>query len=599
MISKYLLALLLIAPHAIAGAMAPMQIKVETTGISDILEAEVKSDLSLFYLRGDPLISPSLMDVYIDRAEEEIALALQPYGYYNPIIRSHKHFENNTWRVVFDIQQGQPVVIQNIHIHLEGAGKTNPQIIKQIQKFPLEIGDVFSHETYEAGKKNILGQAILSGFLSAEFTEHRVEVDVDSQQASIHLVLDTQDMYFFGQTTFTDSQLSHCLLNRYVTYNINNPFSAQELVLLEDRLRKSDYFSQVNVQSHPDHDQFRVPILVELQDNKPNHYIFGIGYGTDLGARGKAGYLRRRVNSSGHKFQAEVQLSQKIEKKSEEQQSSKLFQKYEANYIIPGKHPYTDKITLHTEYIEEEYPGKHVGVDVDSFELGISEKRDIYGWERTLDLTFLKEKSVSSSTNTERKDTLLIPMLEIKKSIRDNPNNPKNGSTRIFRVKGSVENVGSDISFAQIYYQHRWLHTFENDIKSLFRIELGATTPQTEDKVPLSQRFFAGGDTSIRGFGYRTLPAETEKEGIRQPVGGSYLFISSLELSKPIKAPLGAHIFVDTGNAFRNSTDNLQVGVGAGLSYDTPFGPIKFSIAKPLTNAANSWRIHATFGPEV
>ncbi len=582
MISKYLLALLLIAPHTISGAMAPMQIKVETTGISDVLEEEVKSDLSLFYLRGDPLISPSLMDVYIDRAEEEIALALQPYGYYNPIILSHKHFENNTWRVVFDIQQGQPVVIQDIHIHLEGTGKNNPQIIKQIQKFPLEIGDVFSHETYEAGKKNILGQAILSGFLSAEFTEHRVEVDVDSQQASIYLVLDTRDIYFFEQTTFTDSQLSHCLLNRYVTYNINDPFSAQELVLLEDRLRKSDYFSQVNVQSHPNHDQFRVPILVELQDNKPNHYIFGLGYGTDTGARGKAGYLRRRVNSSGHKFQTEVQLSQ-------------IFQKIEANYIIPGKRPYSDKITLHTEYIEDEYSDK----PVDSFELGISEKRDIYGWERTLDLTFLKEKSVSFSTNAKRKDKLLIPMLELKKSIRDNPNNPKNGSTRIFRVKGSVENIGSDISFAQIYYQHRWLHTFDNNIKSLFRIELGATTPQTEDKVPLSQRFFAGGDTSIRGFGYRSLPAEIDKEGIRQPVGGAYLFISSLEFSRPIKAPLGAHVFVDTGNAFRNSTDNLQVGVGAGLSYDTPFGPIKFSIAKPLTNAANSWRIHATFGPEV
>jgi len=581
MISKYLLAILLTVPH-IACAMAPMQIKVETTGISDVLEEEIKSDLSLYYLRGDPLISPSLMDVYIDRAEEEIALALQPYGYYNPIIRSHKHFENNSWRIVFDIEQGQPVVIQNVHIQLEGPGKNNPQIIEQIEKFPLTSGDVFSHETYEAGKKNILGQAVLSGFLSAEFTKHLVEVDLDTQKASISLILNTQEMYFFGQTTFSDTQLSNKLLNRYLTYDSNAPFSAQELVQLEDRLHKSDYFSQVNVQSNPNHEKFCVPILVELQDNKPNHYTFGLGYGTDTGARGKAGYLRRHMNSRGHKFQTEVQLSQ-------------IFQKIEANYIIPGKRPYSDKITLHTEYIEDEISDK----PVDSFEIGISEKREIYGWERTLDLTFLKEKSVYFNTDNKRRDKLLIPMLELKKSIRDNPNNPKNGSTRIFRVTGSVENIGSDLSFAQIYYQHRWLHTFENDLKSLFRIELGATTPQTEDKLPLSQRFYAGGDTSIRGFGYRTLPAQKKIGNIDQSVGGSYLFISSLELSKPIKAPLGAHVFVDTGNAFRNSTDNLQVGVGAGLSYDTHFGPIKFSIAKPVTNAANSWRIHATFGPEV
>tara|TARA_R110002110_G_scaffold415807_1_gene656405 strand:+ start:11250 stop:13013 length:1764 start_codon:yes stop_codon:yes gene_type:complete len=581
-IPKCLLTLLLILPNPISWAIAPMQIKVKMTGISEVLQEEVKSDLSLYYLRGDPVISPSLMDVYIDRAEEEIALALQPYGYYNPIIHSHKKFENNNWQIVFNIQQGSPVVIKNIHIQLLGQGKNNAELNKKVQAFPLKIGDVFSHETYELGKKNILGNAVLLGFLSAEFTEHRVEVDVDSQQAQIYLQLDTNAMYYFGQTRFSDSQLNNSLLNRYITYDIDDSFSAKKLVLLEDRLRKSDYFKQVNIQSLPDHEQFRVPVLVELEDNKPNHYILGIGYGTDTGARGKAGYLRRRVNSSGHKFQTEVQLSQ-------------IFQKIEADYIIPGKRPYSDKITLHTEYIEDEYSDK----PVDSFELGISEKRDIYGWERTLDLTFLKEQSVSFSTNTKRKDKLLIPMLEVKKSIRDDPNNPKNGTTRIFKVKGSVENIGSDISFAQIYYQHRWLHTFENDIKSLFRIELGATTPQTEDKVPLSQRFFAGGDTSIRGFAYRSLPAEIDKDDVRQPVGGSYLFISSLEFSKPIKAPLGGHVFVDTGNAFRSSRDNLQVGVGVGLNYDTRFGPIKFSVAKPLTNAANSWRIHATFGPEV
>ena len=145
MLPKYLLALLLALSHTISWAMAPMQIKVEMTGISDVLQEEVKSDLSLYYLRGDPVISPSLMDVYIDRAEEEIALALQPYGYYNPIIRSHKHFEHNSWHIVFDIQQGRPVVIKDIHIHIIGDGKDNAELNQKVQAFPLTVGDVFSH----------------------------------------------------------------------------------------------------------------------------------------------------------------------------------------------------------------------------------------------------------------------------------------------------------------------------------------------------------------------------------------------------------------------------------------------------------------------
>lgn len=566
----------------IAQAIAPMQIKVEITGISDALEEQVRQELSLFYLRGDPVISPSLMDVYLDRAEEEIAFALEPHGYYNPTIRSQKVFKDNHWYVTFRVEQGKPVVIRSLNIDIIGGGKHFSLLNEKKRTFQVQVGDILTHESYESAKKELLNTAVLSGFLSAEFTTHIVEVDADQNTAEISLVLDTAAMYYFGPTQFSNSALQPDFLQRYLHYKPGDSFSADNLVILEERLRKSDYFSQVNIHSQPDHDNFNVPISVELEDNKPNHYLLGIGYGTDTGARGKVGYLRRRVNSSGHKFQTEIQLSE-------------IFQKIEATYTIPGKRPYSDSIILRTEYIEDEYSEK----PVDSFELGLSEKRDIYGWERTLSLVYLKEESVSFITNAKRKDTLLMPMLELKKSIRDNPNNPRNGTTRIFRIKGSLENVGSDISFAQIYYQQRWLHTFENDLKSLLRLELGATAPQTEDKVPLSQRFFAGGDTSIRGFGFRSLPAEIDIDDVTQPVGGSYLLISSLELSRPIRAPLSGHIFVDAGNAFRTSRDNIQVGVGAGFSYDTRFGPIKLSVAKPLTNAASSWRIHASFGPEV
>uniref|UniRef100_A0A0Q9YNT7 Translocation and assembly module subunit TamA n=2 Tax=Candidatus Berkiella cookevillensis TaxID=437022 RepID=A0A0Q9YNT7_9GAMM len=579
---KLLLCCLITLTSNTVSAIEPVSLSVKINGVSEDIEKHIRSDMSLQHLRSDPAISESVLEYYIERAIQEITVSLQPYGFYNPHITARKSFKKNRWLISFSVDKGPVVQIETIDIQIEGPGLYNPNLSNIAKLMPLKIGNTLLHEEYEAGKKAILNAAIYEGYLAAELTTHRVEVDTQRSKAKIIIVLNTSNLYYFGHTTFSDSLLNNTFLNRYPTYEEGDPFTAQKLLNLEDALRNSDYFSTVRVDSQPNHETYQVPISVDLEDQKPNHYLFGAGYGTDTGPRGKVGYLRRRVNSKGHKFNAQLQLSE-------------LFHKVEADYIIPGKRPQTDSISINSKYMEDEYNEK----PVESLELTLSEKREIYGWDRIMGLSFIHEKSVTFISNESRRDDLLLPFIEFKNTTRDNLNNPTRGRTRMIRLKGAHDDLASSVSFAQIYFQERWLHSFAYDFKTLFRLELGATLPRTYDKLPLSQRFFAGGDTSIRGFGYRSLPAEIDKDDERQPVGGSYLFVTSLELGKMIYKPFGIHSFIDMGNAFRSSKDEVQIGIGGGINYDTKLGPIKFSIAKPITNAAQSWRIHATFGPEL
>ena len=100
--------------------------------------------------------------------------------------------------------------------------------------------------------------------------------------------------------------------------------------------------------------------------------------------------------------------------------------------------------------------------------------------------------------------------------------------------------------------------------------------------LPASERFFAGGDTTVRGFAIDQLgtPDTIDKDGI--PIGGSALVIFNVELRVPVGGGVGVVGFFDSGNVFERTTDidlgQLRSAVGLGLRYRSPVGPIRLDI---------------------
>ncbi|HTM31284.1 MAG TPA: POTRA domain-containing protein [Vicinamibacterales bacterium] len=100
--------------------------------------------------------------------------------------------------------------------------------------------------------------------------------------------------------------------------------------------------------------------------------------------------------------------------------------------------------------------------------------------------------------------------------------------------------------------------------------------------LPAAERFFSGGDTTVRGFALDRLgTAETlDPQGF--PQGGNGMLVLNVELRAPYWKGLGLVGFVDSGNVFRRASDvdlaELRVGTGFGVRYRSPIGPLRIDL---------------------
>jgi translocation and assembly module TamA len=114
------------------------------------------------------------------------------------------------------------------------------------------------------------------------------------------------------------------------------------------------------------------------------------------------------------------------------------------------------------------------------------------------------------------------------------------------------------------------------------RAALGASLAGDLADLPVDLRFFAGGGGSVRGYEYQAL---SPRNAVNQIIGGRSLAEGSLELRSWMWGDIGAAVFVDAGSASSSNLPDFEgfgVGIGAGLRYRTPVGPIRLDIALPL-----------------
>jgi outer membrane translocation and assembly module TamA len=104
--------------------------------------------------------------------------------------------------------------------------------------------------------------------------------------------------------------------------------------------------------------------------------------------------------------------------------------------------------------------------------------------------------------------------------------------------------------------------------------------------LPASERFFAGGDTSVRGYALDRLgtPETIDRNGF--PLGGNAVIVLNAELRVPVWKDLGVVGFVDAGNVFHRVSDfafgEIRPTTGFGLRYRSPIGPIRVDLGFKL-----------------
>lgn len=159
-----------------------------------------------------------------------------------------------------------------------------------------------------------------------------------------------------------------------------------------------------------------------------------------------------------------------------------------------------------------------------------------------------------------------------------------------FRLSGFLSpetsrNNGVQSNYARMWLDGRAYFSLSDDIVLAGRAKLGSIPGAPLEAIAPSRRFYAGGANSVRGYGFQRIGP---RDMLGEPSGGRALTEVNLEarIGTPLfSGALSVVPFIDAGAVDSGTTpefDDIRVGVGVGVRYETNFGPIRVDVGIPL-----------------
>lgn len=181
----------------------------------------------------------------------------------------------------------------------------------------------------------------------------------------------------------------------------------------------------------------------------------------------------------------------------------------------------------------------------------------------------------------------LITLQALGDVLLDRSNDPLN-PTRGWRLTARLEPTlilgDTNLPYLRAVAQGTYYQPLDKQARTVVagRLRLGRILNGTVDQIPASQRFYAGGGGSVRGFPYQAVGPRLDDN---TPRGGVFLLESSLEVRRDLTPKWGMAAFVDAGAVGSSGPIDLQdlaVGVGLGVRYNLGFAPIRVDVATPV-----------------
>lgn len=554
----------------------PLTVNIE--GLGQKLRDHVAAYLDINREQGNEKLPLARLQRLHDEAPEQIKTALEVYGYYQARVQADLHQEDQTWVATYKVDPGVPIRIAELNIAVDGDGRSNPGIAGLINAFPLHKGQVFEHPGYETARDALLRTAIEQGYLDAKYLTREVRVDLRSYTVSIELHMSTGVRYYFGPVTFKQDMMDEEFLRHYLKFYTGDPYNPAKLLQLQTNLSDSGLFQTVDVRPRKSQAvDTQVPIEVTLTSRKRREWRFGLGYATDTGARGSVSHSRI-VGRGGRKFDSKLLVS--------ENKNSLT-----AGYTIPLANPVTDQVGLGVRYVDEITESRESKITG----LTASNTSAWGEWQRIFSINYDREVYLIGEEPQETRRAL-YPEFSISRVRADSRLYTRHGSRVYFEVRGANQNILSDTNYGQVRLGLKWIRGLGKDSRIILRGDFGSTNVAYLDRLPASQRFFAGGDNSVRGYSYEELGP---KNAAGEVVGGKHLIVGSVELERRLAGNWSVAAFYDRGNAINSMGDPLVAGAGVGLRWNSPVGPVRLDFAWALDKVTDRFRLHVVIGPDL
>jgi outer membrane protein insertion porin family len=457
----------------------------------------------------------------------------------------------------------------------------------------IKPGDIFSRERLTESSKAIGDRLGNEGYAFANVNAVP-ELDKTKQQVAFTFFIDPGRRVYVRNINITgNSRTRDEVLRRELRQMEGGWYSSDKINKSRDRLDRLGYFSQVNVETPAvpgTTDQ--VDVDYSVTEKPTGNILLGAGFSSADGFVVSGSVSQANVFGTGNSLGVQVN-------------SGKINKVYSLSYTNPyytvdgmslGFDVYkrnvdaTDASAIATYSSSTTGGGVRVGIpftELDTVNFGLS-------YERTKLTTFDTSPQqykdfvteFGSSNSTLRGDVGWV------RDSRDSALSPTKG--RLQRVYGETGLPGGTLKYYKLSYQDQWFRPLSRDFTLMLNGEVGIGDGMNGKPLPFFKNFYAGGNTSVRGYDNGTLgPKDVNGDAL----GGNKRIVANAEVFFPFPGlrndkSVRMSVFADAGAAFgpgdvrgnfgKFNIGDLRYSAGVGVSWLSPVGPLKFSLAKPF-----------------
>ena len=588
-----------VGPTSSAPEIAAFDISVRTLPAFADVQALLENHLELQRYRAVTDLDDNELARLVVLADRNVRNLVGTLGYFNPTIRITREINSNSGQrptIVVAVEPGEASLTKDVSIEFSGAiaGSDAPGVVAQRQdierNWQLPAGQRFTQDSWDSAKTQALRQLTARRYPAGRLASSLADIDPADQSARLTVTLESGPLYRLGNIEVTGLQrYNPVLVPRLARLSPGAVYDQKELVDAQQRIASSGYFDSAYVFVDPTADTVdpqALPVQIQVREARLQKIILGVGITTDSGPRVSLEHTHNRVPGTDWRAVTKLQL----ERKSPFAQTEWTSLPDEANWRWTG--------LARTERLND---GALItrGQQLRFGRIQSGERTD-----RNIYLQYNRAQVYgagavgSAAADTGDGSTLSVNYIWTGRYFNSLPF-PASGYGVGLELGGGTT-LGAQ---RQPYLRTvgRWLgiHSLAEG-RIAMRAEAGAVLARDSARIPATELFRTGGDTSVRGYSLREIGiALAGKPGVVGP--GHYLGVASVEWQRPIRGGNGLltdwenTFFIDAGGAADKVKDvRPSVGIGTGVRWKSPIGPLQIDLAYGVK--ARQFRLHTSVG---
>lgn len=495
--------------------------------------------------------------------------------------------------VLITVEPGEITRISSVQIDFDGPiaqEAASAARRDQIRAgWTLRTGQPFSQQAWDAAKSATLRNLTAQRFPTGSIQVSRAEIDADASQARLSVTYASGPAYKFGPLLVHGSQrYDPDIVRRLARVPFGTDYSQQQLLDAQQRLASSGYFDSVFLTLDTStSDPLMAPVIAQLREAPMQRVVLGVGFTTDSGPRLSVDHSYNELPLLGWRAVSKISL---------DRDTQSIGTDWNAVPDDDGWRSFTSAL------LKSEISGSYT-VDSGRLRGGRSQANG------HIDRSYFLQYDYAANRGIDPPPSASALSINWGWTGRyfDNNAAPTSGQGIALELGAGYTLTGEQLPFTRTYV--RWVGFLpagrvENDdgtqsraARIQLRAEAGAVNAAEQAQIPSTLNFLTGGDTTVRGYGYRSIGAVTSSGQI---IAGRYMAVASVEYQRPVVykgqlSPWEGVAFVDVGGvADEVSQLEAKVGVGVGARWASPIGPVQMDVAYGIQ--AHSFRLHLRLG---